>query len=150
MGIKTAMVFEATRVEGNSFYSIDDRKLVREHACPPARTSVWVGNYVGNAIALSHASDLTGSIEDGQPMRIHLTTLAFGRLVIQVSSGKLPDNAPLNTVSLDMTPGPWNEAAVRVWPAAREAVPWPPAVALQDTGEASLDGFCDRWGGIEG
>lgn len=44
----------------------------------------------------------------------------------------------------------WDEAAVRVWPAAREAVPWPPPVALQDTGEASLDGFCDRWGGIEG
>jgi len=27
--IKTAMVFEATRVEGDSFYSMDDRKLVR-------------------------------------------------------------------------------------------------------------------------
>ena len=67
-----------------------------------------------------------------------------------ISSGKLPDDVPLNTVvALDMTPGPWNGAAVRVWPAAREAVPWPPPVALQDTGEASLDGFCDRWGEIE-
>lgn len=30
--IKTAMVFEATRVEGDSFYFADDRKFVREHA----------------------------------------------------------------------------------------------------------------------
>lgn len=149
--IKTAMVFEATRVEGDSFYSMDDRKLVREHARPPARTSVWVGSYVGDTIALSHASDLTGSIEGGQPMSIHLTTLAFRRLVIQVSSGKLPDDVSLNTVvDVDMTPGPWDQAAVRVWPATREAMPWPPPVALQDTGEASLDGFCDRWDGIEG
>ena len=75
---------------------------------------------------------------------------AFRRLVIQVSSGKLPDDVPLTTVvDVDMTPGPWDEAAVRVWPAAPEAVSWPPPVALQDTGEASLDGFCDRWGGIE-
>ena len=87
--IKTAMAFEATRVEGDSFYSTDDRKFVREQARPPVRTSVWLGNYVGDTVALSHASDLTGSIEDGQPMRIHLTTLAFGRLVIQVSSAAM-------------------------------------------------------------
>jgi len=148
--IKTAMVFEATRVEGNLFYSTDDCKFVRERARPPARTSVWLGNYVGNTVAFSHASDLTGSIEDGQPMAIHLTTLAFGRLVIQVASGKLPGDVPLDTVvDVEMTPGPWNEAALRVWPAARQAVAWPPAVPLQDTGEASLDAFCDRWGGVE-
>jgi hypothetical protein len=84
-------------------------------------------------------------------MPIHLTTLAFGRLAIQVSSGKLSDDVPLNTVvGVDMTPGPWNEAAVRVWPSAPEAVAWPPAVALGDAGDASLDRFCDRWGGTEG
>ncbi len=149
--IKTAMVFEGTRVEGDWFYSTDDCKFVSERGRPPARTSVWLGNYVGNTVAFSHASDLTGSIQDGQPMAIHLTTLAFDRLVIQVASGKLPGDVPLNTVvDVDMTPGPWNEAAVRVWPSAPEAVAWPPAVALKDTGDASLDRFCDRWVGTEG
>jgi hypothetical protein len=148
--VKTAMVFEGTRVEGDRFYSTDDCRFVRERARPPARTSVWLGHYVGNTVAFSHASDLTGSVENGQPMGIHLTTLAFGRLVIQVASGRLPGDVPLNTVvNVDMTPGPWNETAVRVWPAALDAVAWPPAVPLQDTGETTLDGFCDRWGGVE-
>ncbi|MBI3049677.1 MAG: hypothetical protein HYY76_15340 [Acidobacteria bacterium] len=149
--IKTAIVFEATRVEGDWFYSTDDCRFVREHARPSARTSVWLGNYVGNSVAFSHASDLTGSIGDDQAMAIHLTTLAFGRLVIQIANGKLPADVPLDTVvNVDMTPGPWNEAVVRVWPIVQETAAWPPTVALQDTGEASLDAFCDRWGGTEG
>jgi hypothetical protein len=148
--VKTAMVFEGTRVEGVRFYSDDDRKIVRQHARPPARTSVWIAKFSGDFVAFSHAIDLFGSLETGDRMQVHVTTLAFGQLAIQVCSGKMPDDVPLEAViDVDMAPGPWRDATVRVWPASAEEVHWPPAVQLQDAGPASLDAFSDRWGPIE-
>lgn len=83
--VKTAMVFEGTRVDGEHFYSADDRTTVREQARPPVRTSVWARSYVGEALAFSHASDLAGSLADGRPVPIHVTTMTFGRLAVQLA-----------------------------------------------------------------
>jgi hypothetical protein len=144
--VKTAMVFEATRVDHDWFYTREERRYVMEESTPPARTSVWIGSYSGRVGAFCQADDLGGRT-DGALLRFtaYATTMSFGPLVIQVNTGHLPPRISKNKIiTADQSPGPWDAASVRVWPATRHAARWPAPVSLDD-GDANLERYAMRW-----
>lgn len=143
--IKTAMVFEATRVSGRSFYTPEERRHLLDTSVPPPRTSVWLAQYRGDLGAYCKAEDLDSHV-DGSFHRLdfYVTTMSFGRLVVQVSSGHIPRSVgAAQTMWVDQSRGPWDAAARRIWPVT-DSVSWPPRVSLFDA-EPSLEGFASRW-----
>jgi hypothetical protein len=144
--VKNAMVFEALRIEQPWFFSAGERNAFRESLSPPARTNVWIAKCVEQAGVYSCATNLSGTVEGSSTrMEAYVTTMGFGALGIQVVGGKLPAEVPLaTTVTVDQTPGPWDDATVRIWPGPRQVVNWPPPIGLH--GELGLEAFGDRWG----
>jgi len=107
---------------------------------------VWIAKCVEQAGVYSCASNLSGTVEGSSArMEAYVTTMGFGALGIQVVGGKLPEEIPLaTTVTVDQTPGPWDDATVRIWPGPRQVVNWPPPIGLR--GELGLEAFGNRWG----
>jgi hypothetical protein len=144
--VKTAMVFEATRVDDHWFYTPEEHQEFRALFRPPVRTSVWIAQHAGFPGAFCKADHLGGEVvAAAQAMAAYVTTAAFGHLVIQVSSAKIPPQFDhIAVVTADQRPGPWDMASARVWPVARDRISWPPLVAL-DEGTYGVEGFADRW-----
>lgn len=143
---KTAMVFEALRVDPPWFYSDRERDLFRLQGRPPARTTVWIGKCAGHTGVYCSAFDMNGHVfGTDQATACYLTTMAFGSLAIQIASGRFPDSIPMTaTISVEETEGPWEQALTRVWPVASATVSWPPPVHL--AGLSGLEALEERWG----
>ena len=77
---KTAVVFEATRIGRPKFYTLEERRHLREDAVPPRRTSVWLGQYKGNLGAYCRADDLDSHVKESfQRLDLYVTTMSLGR-----------------------------------------------------------------------
>jgi len=143
---KNAMVFEALRGHRVWFYDQDEREALRLSRTIPARTTVWLAKCLNLPGAYCSATDHSETARQGpDETRLYVTTMAFGKLALQVATARLapalPPDAP---VTVDVTPGPWEQCTLSTWPTPSESLAWPPQVDL--VGELGVEAFHSRWG----
>ena len=130
-----AMVWEHIAREPRPlFYSDTHRVGLRATRTVPPNTWVWIARYGGTAQTGAWASDYT------IPERMHVTSLIYGRLLVQILSVRTNASTQPGTV-INPKPGPWPLNTVRIWPSQRIAR-WPPHLTVDD---ASLEDFVGRW-----
>jgi len=143
--VKSAMVFEALRLNQPWFFTHAERTQLRDSSTLPPRTKVWIAKCVNLPGPCCAASDLFSKAPASTNQdRTYVTTMAFGPLAIQVLKFRLsyvvPDSVDITT---DLRQGPWDSVAAQVWPGLQPIVSWPAAMGL--SGEAGFCAFCDRW-----
>ena len=148
--VKTAMVYEALRLNQPWVFTQGERELLRESWLLPPRTKVWIAKCVNLPGPCCAASDLFSKRPASSDQeRAHVTTMAFGPLAIQVVNFRLPYVIPDSTdITADLRPGPWRLTAAQVWPSLWPLMPWPPPIGLM--GQTGFDVFCERWEPADG
>jgi hypothetical protein len=143
--VKSAMVFEALRLNQPWVFTHEERMQLRESSTLPQRTKVWIAKCINLPGPCCAASDLfTQAPASTDQERAYVTTMAFGPLAIQVLNFRLPYIVPDSVdITTDLRSGPWGSVAAQVWPGLQPFVSWPPSVGLD--GEAGFSEFCDRW-----
>lgn len=131
-----AMIWEHIASEPRPrFYSDADRFALRSDRQIPPNTWVWIGRQRGTAQTGAWASDYT------IPERMHVTTVLYGRLIVQVLSIR-PNAATARGATVHPKRGPWAEVTVAIWPSHR-VVHWPPLLTVDV--DVTLDAFVARW-----
>jgi hypothetical protein len=141
--VKTAMVLEATSRTTSFFYTNEDRARLRQELLIPYDTLIWLGR--------QHRSDYSYAqgrrLERSSPSPIlregYVTTLAAGRLVMQVMSvHRQPEHR--GRIVLDPVPGPWgNTGLLQIWPTDSPSIRWPPRWSFAN--EPELDALTERF-----
>lgn len=143
--VKSAMVFEALRLNQPWVFTHEERMQLRESSTLPPRTKVWIAKCINLPGPCCAASDLfTKAPASTDQERACVTTMAFGPLAIQVLNFRLPYVVPDSVdITTDLRSGPWDSVTAQVWPGLQPLVSWPAAMGL--AGEAGFSTFCDRW-----
>jgi hypothetical protein len=141
--MKTAMVFECTDPTKNWFHKQADRQHVRETLALPVGTMVWVGRFERSNVSFVQGMRLFGAMPENNPVLGdgYLTTFAIGRLVVQLLTVRRKPEFQQRRLTLEVNPGPWDEALRQIWPTA-PTVQWPPAVSFS---EQDLEKLCKRF-----
>jgi hypothetical protein len=130
--MKTALVFELVRRDGDTTASVGDRKWFKEHRVPLPGARIWAARYVGNLGAAwqSRSTLLTYDLDDPHSVPSPhglVVVLAYGQLAIRIamvrSSPLLPTRFAVNEA----------EHLPTIWPRTERLV-WPPAMSLDDDG----------------
>ncbi len=139
-GMKTAMVFQCMGVSREWFYSKAEREHLRSRLSLPANTVVWLGRYERSDISLCEARRLHGPVGvDPTVLRDgYVTTLAVGRLVMQILTLRLTPAQRGPRRDLQARPSRWDQALIQIWPATR-LIYWPPTLSLNEPTLASLN-----------
>jgi hypothetical protein len=135
-----AMVWEfmkdASRPRPN-FYTDAHRRSFRQHLTIPANTFIWLARYSGEENVGAWVSDYT------KPVRCHLTTLLYARLLVQILSVRANNSdPPPSTVQPNRTIVRWPQAHSMIHPATRTAE-WPPTFSIGN--HVPLSDFLERW-----
>jgi len=143
--VKSAMVFEALRLNHPWVFTHEERTQLRESSTLPPRTKVWIAKCINLTGPCCAASDLFNKAPASTDQeRAYVTTMAFGPLAIQVLNFRLPYIVPDSVdITTALRPGPWDSVAAQVWPHLQPLVSWPATMGLG--GEAGFSAFCDRW-----
>jgi hypothetical protein len=137
--VKTVMVLEALDLEGERFYSAEERGEMRISRSVPYHTSVWIAKCVNHKDVYSAAKNHSSS--DG--VRAFAVTMAFGCLAFQVVTVKTPKTIPARVnVTYEVSEGPWEQILVPVWPASEIPRKWPAAQGLN--GDVGLNTLTER------
>jgi len=142
--MKIAMVFEhITPANRTLFFAQQQRETFRTELHLPLHSFVWLGRYSGLDDLATYGTDVWADVNrDVAGVQGYVMTLAYRYLAVQVLTIRTnrPDHI---TPIIHANPGPWNRAAVRVWP-VRGTVTWPPPLTL-DGPEVSFEAFVRRW-----
>jgi hypothetical protein len=137
--VKTAMVLEGMDADPKRHYSQLQRERFRLRAAIPWRTSVWLAASAGADSFMSTKNRHMGATPNDSGVSV---TMAFGAVVLQVLTMRLPEDVGPNTlVDTQVRRGPWSDSALQIWQ-PREAASWPPPVGF---GEDGLNLFAERF-----
>lgn len=143
--VKTAMVFECTRVNAEKFYEPRERMALRERAVLPTGTGVWLACRLNGSGIFVDAHFLTGTNKPGtRAFHGYCSTFSMGHFVVQVLTPRLMGKPPpRSSLKIACNPGPWDAATRQIWPVITPSREWPPPLGLGDEGFFSLT---HRWG----
>jgi hypothetical protein len=132
---KLAMAFEFVSERGRDvFFTASERREFKDELLPP-NIVVWLAQYVGDGAA--HFRSVNRDIEnfeDGRKYRLLATTLSVGRLAFQLVAIRNDAGELVRPIALNgLRPHPiWRDATVRIWPASKKPVRFPPVVTLNE------------------
>jgi hypothetical protein len=118
--VKTAMVLDAALrpISGRSFtfYSETECQNLRESRAIPARTTIWLGRFLGSGLGAWSSELLATFPDDSEKYPMRASTFVMGNLAIQVLSARAPAKYDHAAVRINPAQGPWNEVLVTSWP----------------------------------
>jgi hypothetical protein len=135
--VKTAATLEfAYHGETDIFVSQAERDWLREKQTPPKTTHVWLAAHDGDLLGFHRSlgftervsSRLAGPHPTGRELKSYSATIAVAHFVMKVFG-----NAPSDQVTVEL-PGVPGDLVLKVWPASRRALIWPPPLALDTNG----------------
>ena len=144
--VKTSMVLEALNSSENWRYSDLERCLLHIHETIPIHTYVWIARAVefGSVYTMSRNLSTQAEIDVDRQVRGGVTTMAFGSIAIQVRKIAIPAAISwVEQITVEERKGPWEQAAMQVWPSNGRSLSWPPSIGLR--GEQGLDLFAERF-----
>jgi hypothetical protein len=138
--VKTTMVLEGMDPDAKRNYSQLQRERFRLRASVPWRTSIWLAASAGADLFMSTKNRHMGATSDDSGVSV---TMAFGAVVLQVLSMRVPEEVGPNTVvTTHVRRGPWSDTTLQIWP-SRGVASWPPLLGLMD--EDGLNLFAERF-----
>jgi hypothetical protein len=139
--VKTAILLEGMDPEAKRGYSQLQRERLRLRSAIPWRTSIWLAAAADADLFMSTKSCYMGA--SAEAISGFTVTMAFGALVLQVLTMRVPQDVGPNTlVTADVRRGSWGEATIQIWP-PREVASWPPKLGLN--GELGVNLFAERF-----
>ena len=143
--MKTAMVFDALRLNNARYFTDSDCGYVRSHVLPPARVFVWTACIRTPLHLYAEARKLTTRLPDkGLVLDGSATTLGFGHLILQALAVRPrgeSDRAAHSFNHNDFRNTRRN--LVEIWPGRLPPL-WPPAELLES--ENDLEDLAYRFG----
>jgi hypothetical protein len=142
--IKTAMVFECTRLKKEKFYRQPEREAIRMRSALPPGTGVWVASRETATGVFADAHFTKGYTRSGAEFHGYYSTFCVGHFVVQAFTPRLPSVDHAVRLVIPVNDGPWGDATRQVWPVVASVQDWPPPLRLDD--QRFID-MSRRWGG---
>jgi hypothetical protein len=145
--MKTVMVLEGVRRKTNCFYTQQEREDLHKTSLIPVNTLIWLGcfeEYGINTVGTDTPLEPTSGFP--QTKRLNVTTLLFGRLVIQSLGVRLePEggNVGISGVA-GGKPGLWPNLLTQIFPLGG-STHWPPDLTFTNGGARPYWGLVRRW-----
>jgi hypothetical protein len=136
---KMAMVFEFSRpAHIGTHFSADDRQMLMRRLHAPEAVVIWVGRFHGPHIYCRYLVHSLARPHDLSPAAL-ASTFVVGRFVVQVLAGG-PDELSVwaRHGGIQVRPGQWDDALVKVWPCETLAENWPPRLTFNVGGAEYL------------
>src|SRR5262245_28941269 len=119
----------------NWFYSNEEATQFRTTLSPPeSHTAIWLAKHTGEVTTFVAPVHLYPQLRPTDAPAVgYITTAAISHLVIQVMSVR----RDAGMSALRVSPGPWHDALIPVWP-SQDEIRWPPNLTLDRAGLHAL------------
>ena len=142
--IKCGLIFDTIQNGEGVFYNKADRIHFRQHLLPLEFTDVWVGYYSGPSLRAFTRFGTIARTESMPPYNLYIITMAFGRLVLQLTNTKFFTSQNRERFRLPIRDRVW-ELFIDEIMQTPEPINWPPGVSFDDA-NYTFDEFSDRFG----
>lgn len=137
--VKSAMVFEHVSRGKEIFYAERERYCLREQRAIPEDTAVWLARVDEGLHFYTRGNDASSDGKGGG-VRGYFTTMAYGRLALQVVTLRTA-GYPASAIAFPSA-YQWQHLTVRIWPDVGKSVRWPGHGSILEQG---LDRFHERF-----
>ena len=149
-GVKTAMVFDSTRLERqeDKFYRRVSCEAFKASRRVPARTRIWIGALCQPHLGL-FGSDLSISSTDGRTQvgTASALTVIVGHFVMQVVTEHIfPQHVADYKDEVQPIPGISDHSLIQIYPKTPKKVSWPPT-PFTNGGPNGIGYLMARWKG---
>ena len=138
--VKTAMVSEFTDQAQNIYFLPHERKHFSKWLLPPDDVWVWLAHSLLRPQVHTFPIYLHHKNSPSRRPAVYAFSFSAGHFLVQVFAYRRRDWQERNRLNLG--DGPFEGGLIPIWPPRKEAVSWPPPIAISDS---SLNDFENRF-----